>query len=214
MDDFTHNTNEALVAVHEPTSEVDYSFYGGENTKQKHQLDNIVEELDEYYKPVEIPQDEPEGSIFIEADGFLALRYFKFTCAAPCLAFVEGAMSDVQRLKMGFNANRLEQYSPADAGFEHLSGLKEISVEIGSVGADKLDLTALESALLTSFKKQRSRTLVINLQWVHWIYHGDREMSTSLQNKNYQILPVKGVITDEQHGRKDKQVDSRYEIWF
>lgn len=106
----------------------------------------------------------PEGRIVFEKEGFLGLKYFKFMCTAPCVSFLEGAMLNVQRLKLGFSDNRMEQ-SLVDAGFEHLTGLKEISIKIGNASDDESDRRAAESALVAAISKHPSSPIV-NLQWV------------------------------------------------
>ncbi|KAM0884295.1 hypothetical protein ACQ4PT_031073 [Festuca glaucescens] len=63
--------------------------------------------------------------------GFLVLKYFRFRCSVPCLKFVADAMPNLQKLKLGFDADEAIQYGPICTGLDHLSRLKEISAKIG-----------------------------------------------------------------------------------
>jgi hypothetical protein len=98
--------------------------------------------------------------IVIDSSGLQGLRYFKFTCPAPCLLFKEGAMPNVQRLVVRFNANLIDRYYPPFAGIEYLSGLKEINAKVGRIGH------SLKGA---EFTKHPSNP-IITLQWVHKDY--------------------------------------------
>jgi hypothetical protein len=89
-DNFTHKTNEAA-------SEADCSSYDEENIKQKHQVDNTVEEPDEYYKqqPDKIVEGKPDEydktlerpavkryyQCCIVETGKYVLLYFNFDCS-------------------------------------------------------------------------------------------------------------------------------------
>ncbi|KAL6603754.1 hypothetical protein ACP70R_044115 [Stipagrostis hirtigluma subsp. patula] len=122
----------------------------------------------------------PVRSIFFDKEDFLGLKYFKFTCTKLCLVFLEGAMLNVQRLKLGFNANSMEQYSSLEVGFEHLSGLKEISLKIGNARIDESKKRAIESELASAIRKHPC-TPVMNLKWVDWIFYGDKENNISAE---------------------------------
>ncbi|KAL6847445.1 hypothetical protein ACP4OV_023298 [Aristida adscensionis] len=56
-------------------------------------------------------------------------------------------MAKLERLGLSFNAMGWDMYGAAPAGIEHLSGLKEISIEIGCNGAKESNRRAAESAL-------------------------------------------------------------------
>ncbi|KAF7005717.1 hypothetical protein CFC21_020824 [Triticum aestivum] len=76
-----------------------------------------------------------------------ALEYFEFGCGVLHLSFAEGAMPNLQRMKLGFNAHRGDQYGCLLFGIEHLSNVQEIVGVIGSTaGAEEHDLQAAESA--------------------------------------------------------------------
>ncbi|KAI4991397.1 hypothetical protein ZWY2020_039768 [Hordeum vulgare] len=78
---------------------------------------------------------------------FPALKYFNYTCGAICLSFQEGALPNLKRLELSFNAHRGEDYDHFLAGIEYLLNLKEIAGTIGAApGAEELDRRAAESA--------------------------------------------------------------------
>uniref|UniRef100_A0A453A9J7 HMA domain-containing protein n=1 Tax=Aegilops tauschii subsp. strangulata TaxID=200361 RepID=A0A453A9J7_AEGTS len=88
---------------------------------------------------------------------FNALEYFEFRCGVLRLMFEEGAMPNLQRIKLGFNSHRGEQYDRLLVGIEHLSNVQEISGIIGStVRAEEYDLQAAESAFKDATGKHPS----------------------------------------------------------
>jgi len=90
----------------------------------------------------------PKEKIIIRGDGFPALKHFKVLCCrVSYLIFEAGTMAKVERLELRFNARGWDRYGAAPTGIEHLSNLKEISAEIGSVGANESNRRAAESAL-------------------------------------------------------------------
>ncbi|XP_039801366.1 disease resistance protein RGA5-like isoform X3 [Panicum virgatum] len=145
--------------------------------------------------------------IHFDKEGFPVLKHFKFICSALCIAFVKGAMPNIRRLKLGFNANTLVQHNPADAGFEHLTGLEEISAKIGNVGANESSRMAAQSALEAAFSPHR-----VNIKLVDWTFYGEKERSTAAQKEKHQTLensnPIPDVITkegsDERYGIGEK----------
>ncbi|CAN6328583.1 unnamed protein product [Urochloa humidicola] len=153
-----------------------------------------------------IPQTAPTERILFD-EGFPVLKHFKFICSALCISFVKGAMPNVRRLKIGFNANTLVQHSPVDAGFEHLIGLEEISAKIGNGGANESSRMAAQSALEAAFSPHR-----VNIKSVDWTFYGEKERSTEAQKEKHQtpenINPIPDVITkegsDEQYGIGEK----------
>jgi hypothetical protein len=123
-------------------------------------------------------------------DEFTVLKHFKFICPALCVAFTEGAMHTLQRLKLGFNANTMKQFSPVDAGFNHLTGLEVFSVKIGSAGADESGRGAIQFTLQDAFTQHPSRP-VINIQWVDLIFGID---TVQQADSRYRLL--KELIRD------------------
>ncbi|VAH24607.1 unnamed protein product [Triticum turgidum subsp. durum] len=92
---------------------------------------------------------------------FNALEYFEFRCGVLRLMFEEGAMPNLQRIKLGFNSHRGEQYGRLLVGIEHLSNVQEISGIIGStVGAEEYDLQAAESAFKDATGKHHSNVSI------------------------------------------------------
>uniref|UniRef100_A0A0D9XVB3 Uncharacterized protein n=1 Tax=Leersia perrieri TaxID=77586 RepID=A0A0D9XVB3_9ORYZ len=72
--------------------------------------------------------------------GFDELRYFKFTCTAPYLSFVEGTMVKVERFKLCFNADCKEQNDQlASVNFQYLTSLKEISVKFRDPSSSNIE---------------------------------------------------------------------------
>lgn len=145
----------------------------------------------------------PAERILFLKEGFPVLKHFKFICSTLCIAFMKGTMPNVRRLKLGFDANTLVQYSPVDAGFEHLTGLEEISAKIGNTGADESSRMAAQSALEDAFSPHR-----VNIKLVDWTFYGEKERSPAAQKERQGTIenrnPVPDVITnegsDEQYG--------------
>jgi len=129
----------------------------------------------------------PVRRIMFDDEGFSVLKYFKFVCAAPCLGFLDGAMTSVQILKLGFNANRLERYSLVDARFERLTSLKEISTKIGGADADEYKRSAM--SVLTDAISRHPRNPMINVQWVDLNISGDDEKYTEAQKERWNQTP-------------------------
>ncbi|KQJ98113.1 hypothetical protein BRADI_3g34961v3 [Brachypodium distachyon] len=135
---------------------------------------------------------DPKRRIIFDSVGFSVLKYFNFMCTAPCMTFLEGSMPNVRKLKLRFNANKLERYDPMHAGFEYLSGLKEIFVKIGSVSGDESDKNDAERALLATISKHPS-TPILNMQSVNWIFYGDKGGFTTAQEENNQTQEIQDV---------------------
>ncbi|KAI4969031.1 hypothetical protein ZWY2020_046361 [Hordeum vulgare] len=94
------------------------------------------------------------GLLGFAPGGFTALEHFEFRCGVLRLRFPKGTMPNLQRLKLGFNAHRGEEYGDSFVGIQDLSSVQEISGMIGSAaGAVERDLEAAESA----FRKAMGR---------------------------------------------------------
>ncbi|XP_048554083.1 disease resistance protein RGA5-like isoform X2 [Triticum urartu] len=92
---------------------------------------------------------------------FSALVYFEFRCGELRLMFQEGAMPNLQRIKLGFNVRRGKQYVPLLSGIENLSNVQEISWIIGAApGADEHDFQAAKSAFMKAVSKLCSKVSV------------------------------------------------------
>ncbi|KAM3254104.1 hypothetical protein ACQJBY_047929 [Aegilops geniculata] len=150
----------------------------------------------------------PVRRIMFDDVGFPVLKYFKFVCAAPCLAFLDGAMPKVRKLKLGFNANRIDGYSLDAVGFERLTRLNEICTKIGGTGADERDRSSVRSVLTDAISKHPS-TPIINVQWVDWNFCGGEEKYTDergFQKKNLDVSKNKKKNLQED---AQKQVHTR-----
>lgn len=132
-----------------------------------------------------------ERAVFDE--GFQALRYFKFACTAACLSFVQGAMVNVERLKLCFNADTIEQYDLTSVGFQYLTSLQEISVKFGDPSSSRIRnaKTALDAAV-----SKNPNTTIVNVQTTEGISFGDKEKNVSPQiTNNLQSPGRQGIIT-------------------
>ncbi|KAF6987030.1 hypothetical protein CFC21_004701 [Triticum aestivum] len=105
-----------------------------------------------------VKQRTTEKIIFVTG-AFAALEYFEFRCGVlHHLAFKEGAMPKLRKVKLGFNAHRGEWYGRLLVGIEHLSTVKEIVGIIGSTaGAEEKDMEAAESAFKDAICKHHGK---------------------------------------------------------
>ncbi|XP_037461036.1 uncharacterized protein LOC119331959 isoform X2 [Triticum dicoccoides] len=138
----------------------------------------------------------PVGKVVFDSEGFSILKYFKFTCAAPCLAFLIGSMPSVRELKLAFNANRMEQYSQIVAGLEYLIELKEITAKVGGTGADESDKRYAESALRGAIANHPCAP-IITVQCVDRILYGEDDMSAVTQEQEHWTLEEEHEIQEE-----------------
>ncbi|PVH34422.1 hypothetical protein PAHAL_8G216700 [Panicum hallii] len=120
----------------------------------------------------------PAERIIFHREGFPVLMQFVFICSALCVAFEEGAMPNVRRLKVGFNANTTGKYNIADAGLENLTIVEVFSAKIGGAGADEFCRKVVESTLEEIFR-QNMRPPTIDIQFVGWAFYGDKENSAA-----------------------------------
>jgi hypothetical protein len=92
----------------------------------------------------------PEAKIIIPGGSglFPVLKHFRIICGRiSYLTFEVETMPKLERLELYFNAEGWDRYGAVPAGIEHLPSLKEISVDIGGIGANESDRRAAESAL-------------------------------------------------------------------
>lgn len=90
----------------------------------------------------------PENKIIVRGGGFHVLKRFILGCCrVSCLTFEAGAMPKLEELMLRFNAHGWDNYGAAPAGIEHLSGLKEIFIDIGGAGAKESVRRAAEAAM-------------------------------------------------------------------
>ncbi|KAK1698259.1 hypothetical protein QYE76_014956 [Lolium multiflorum] len=151
----------------------------------------------------------PVRRFMFRNEGFLVLKYFKFVCAAPCLAFSDGAMTNVRFLKLGFNGNRMERYNLLAAGFDHLISLNKISIKIGCAFAPEYKKTA--KAVLTDAIRNHPRTPIINVKCVDWNFSGDGEEYIEAQKEIWNQTSRKQDATTREssdgHGVKEKDLE-------
>ncbi|WVZ61941.1 hypothetical protein U9M48_011746 [Paspalum notatum var. saurae] len=99
-------------------------------------------------------------------EGFPVLKYFKFVRTAPC-TFSQGAMPNVQKLKLAFNANRMKPYYEQGMdGFKHMSKLTEVSIKFGGANADESIKENAERVFKEAFINHQN-SLIFNIQWVY-----------------------------------------------
>ncbi|VAH39519.1 unnamed protein product [Triticum turgidum subsp. durum] len=124
-------------------------------------------------------QTAPSERIFIDKGGFQVLTNFKFVCAVPCLSFLPGAMTEVQKLKLGFNSNQWRPYTFDIVGFNDLTGLIEVSVKFGIGDDEEFDIKAAESALEAAIMYHPNTPIVVDV-----ISYVEENKSTQTQGKN------------------------------
>ncbi|XP_037439112.1 disease resistance protein RGA5-like isoform X2 [Triticum dicoccoides] len=148
--------------------------------------------------------------ILFDDEGFSVLKYFKFVCAAPCVAFMHGAMPKVRKVKIGFNANRMKEYGLNDAGFELLMSLTEISLKIRGTGADRHNRRSTQLVLTGAIGKD-PRTSTINVQWVGWDTFGDEEIYIEAQKEMRKWTSAKQGMTagesSDEHAIEEKNLE-------
>ncbi|CAO2142847.1 unnamed protein product, partial [Urochloa humidicola] len=152
---------------------------------------NILKKLDVLSALLLYIRTTPQQRIVFE-EGFPVLKHFKFICSTICLAFEKGTMPNIRRLKLGFNANRLDQYNPAHACFENLKCLEVFSAKIGCAGAPKTSRQAIKSAIEDAFSSCERRP-IIDVHMVDWTFYAE-EMSTAV-SKTPQAQTQVDVVT-------------------
>jgi hypothetical protein len=114
-----------------------------------------------------------EWTIF-NNEGFPVLNYFKFVRTAPYMSFLEGAMPNVQKLELAFDANRLKpECRPGTFGFQHMKSLTKISVNFGDAGADDSNKRETERVWKDAFANHPNNP-ILDARWVDCIFNGDK----------------------------------------
>ncbi|GJM99091.1 hypothetical protein PR202_ga16158 [Eleusine coracana subsp. coracana] len=123
--------------------------------------------------------------IVIGKDGFSVLKHFKLKSCDPWLIFEMDAMSNLQKLKLGFNARRGDQRTIMPVGMERLSGLKEVSVKIGgATSPEASDRRTAESAFRDAIRLH-ARCPRVTILYVNEII-GSMDDETSIKREeNY-----------------------------
>lgn len=101
---------------------------------------------------------------WISEKGFPALKYFKFVSTSSYMSLSEGAMPNVQKLKLAFNA----KYPPGIYGFKNMTSLTEVTVKLGGA-ADESSKGDAERVLKDAFSNHPSSP-IFNVQWVDYIF--------------------------------------------
>ncbi|KAM0887705.1 hypothetical protein ACQ4PT_028838 [Festuca glaucescens] len=152
----------------------------------------------------------PVRRVMFEGGGFFVLKYFKFVCAAPCIVFLEGAMPKIRKLKLGFNANKMERCSLLAAGFERLTRLMEISTKIGRASADECDRKSAQLVLTNAISKHPNIP-IINVQLVDWNFCGGdekyMEAKKEICNQTSEKQDVIAGETSVEHGIQEKKLE-------
>jgi hypothetical protein len=144
----------------------------------------------------------PAESIIFNNGALPVLKYFKYMCGVLSLAFQEGALPNLHRLKLGFNARKGQLYDHLLAGVQHLVNLKKIDGIVGAAkGAEEPDRTAAESAFKDTIQKHPRFPSCINVKRVDWVEE-DHELSTQVSDSSsewHEILQKQcGVIETEE----------------
>ncbi|KAM3223667.1 hypothetical protein ACQJBY_057183 [Aegilops geniculata] len=153
-------------------------------------------------------QTAPAERIVFGKAGFSALKYFKLRCSKLLLKFEADAMPNLQKLKLAFNVQEVQQHGAAPICIEHLAGLKEISAKIGGAGA-----AGTESALRISVSND-PKNPKINGQLVNWNFCADEDRIIATPEQAGLIMEERGEILEEnteyeyKREDRDRQPDS------
>uniref|UniRef100_A0ACD5WBP1 Uncharacterized protein n=4 Tax=Avena sativa TaxID=4498 RepID=A0ACD5WBP1_AVESA len=133
--------------------------------------------------------------IVFKPASFPVLKCFKFWCGVLCLAFQEEALPKLQRLKVGFNAHRGEQFGLMLTGVEHLLSLQVIDGRIGATaGAQESDKRAAESALGNSISKHLMSPS-FNIQMVDYVDEEIPQLTDPPASSSHAFMPDSEVCT-------------------
>ncbi|KAG8090324.1 hypothetical protein GUJ93_ZPchr0011g27680 [Zizania palustris] len=113
----------------------------------------------------------PAKRIVFNGVGFSVLKYFKFRCSLSWLKFEPGAMPNLRKLKLHFDVFRPNELASIPDGIEHLSGLEEISTNVGVF--DDLCRRFAESMLDKVIRMHPGRPSV-NMRYVAWTFNGKK----------------------------------------
>ncbi|KAM3279509.1 hypothetical protein ACQJBY_046713 [Aegilops geniculata] len=132
----------------------------------------------------------PAGRIVFGKAGFSALKYFMLKCSEPLLKFEAGAMPNLRKLNLVFNAHEV-QHDAAPICIEHLAGLKEISAKIVGAGA-----AGTESALRI-YVRNDPKNPKINGQLVNWKFFADEDIIRAPPRHAGPVIEELGEILEE-----------------
>ncbi|KAF7086944.1 hypothetical protein CFC21_090185 [Triticum aestivum] len=146
-------------------------------------------------------QTAPAERIVFGKAGFSALKYFKLRCSKLLLKFEADAMPNLQKLKLVFNVQEVQQHGAGAICIEHLAGLKEISAKIGGAGA-----AGTESALRISVSND-PKNPKINGQLVNWNFCADEDGIIAAPDRAALIMEERGEILEENTEYEYKRED-------
>ncbi|KAG8070018.1 hypothetical protein GUJ93_ZPchr0006g46271 [Zizania palustris] len=154
----------------------------------------------------------PMRTIVFNREAFPVLKYFKFICGVVCLAFQAGAMPNLHRLKLAFNAHKGEKYGNNLVGIKHLVNLKEVTGQIGRAAeANESDRMAAEAAFRDAINNHPRYYLNIEkVKWVKEYMHLDEQQEI----KSNESTSDKQGDSQKQHSNMDNIVDSRYDFFL
>jgi len=137
-------------------------------------------------------QTKPAARIVIGKTGFPVIKYFRFKCCDALLEFEEGAMPNLRKLKLAFNASNADQQSTIPVGIEYLSELKEVSAKIGGVGPEESHRRATELAFRDAIRVH-ARFQRVNIQCVKQIIEckDDQSSITTVEYSPHDSIPRK-----------------------
>ncbi|CAD6258184.1 unnamed protein product [Miscanthus lutarioriparius] len=152
------------------------------------------------------------GTVVFSTMAFPALKYFKFTCGVMSLAFQAGAMPNLQRVKLCFNANRGKNLNRVLDGIEHLLNLQEVVGRIGVLpGVDESDWRVVKLSFEDIIRKH-PRCPRFNSQLVDFIeeyppldkFHLRLHGGSSSEHEIVERACAEDM---------DKHIDSRRRLW-
>jgi hypothetical protein len=152
----------------------------------------------------------PAARIVIGKIGFSVIKYFKLKCCDPCLEFEEGAMPNLRRLKLAFNACNADRPSTMPVGIKYLSELKEVSAKI--CGAEESHTRTAQLAFRDVIRVHAGCQSV-NVQCVKQIISSEDDQSSqsSMKTAKYpriQYLPSPAQAPGRNQNRHRRWPDS------
>lgn len=161
---------------------------------------------------------EPTAKNIVFKQGtFCALVFFEFRCHKLLVEFQEGAMPNLQRLYLVFNAHgRDEEYGIALSGVEHLLNIKIITARIGAAsGASESDRRAAESVCKNAIDKHRYGPTfrVLKMDQVQEDDHLDRQKQSHNEDdsSSKRHLTTNADVHEEIKRRQSQTLNSHLE---
>jgi hypothetical protein len=154
-------------------------------------------------------QTKPAERVVIGKTGFPVIKYFRFKCCGPWLKFEEGAMPNLRKLKLAFNACNPVELITIPVGIRYLSNLKEVSAKIGGASPDESHRKARATELaLRDEIRVHGRCQRVNIQCVKQIIGGKDDQSYITTVEDHVTLKLKqNKIKDEDEENSIEQVE-------